>query len=349
MVLNDYYDMNLKDIIFDLCSVGGVSGSEETAVITSKKYFEEITDDVKTDNNGNLFAVVGSKNAEKTLLVDAHLDRIGLMVTGIDENGFVKVDKCGGIDLRTLQDTELICENNPDITGVICCMPPHLSDGNEDKANPISKTYVDFGMPCEEISKHISFGDVLTFKSKPRMLLNNRIASACLDNRCGVASIIKCAEIIKNHNLDYKVVFMLSTQEETYGTGAKTGAFAVDADEAVVVDVSFASQPDVSGQYSKIEIDKGPMICISPILNKKMSNKFISLAEEKQIPYQLEPISGTTGTNADSISVTKCGVKTAVISIPQRNMHTPNEIVSVADVENTAKLISEYIICGGAF
>ena len=142
---------------------------------------------------------------------------------------------------------------------------------------------------------------------------------------------------------------MFSAQEETFGTGAKTGAFAFDVDEAIAVDVSFASQPDVSGVYSNVELDKGPMICISPILNKEMSNMFIELAKEKNIPYQFEPISGTTGTNADHITVTKSGVKTSVISIPQRYMHTPNEIVSLVDIENTAKLISEYIICGGAF
>lgn len=341
--------MDLKEVIFDLCNAVGVSGSEEPAAEIAQKYFKEFAE-ISTDHNGNVFAVAGNKNASKTILVDAHLDRIGFIVTAIDDNGFVKVDKCGGIDIRTLQDTELIIQNYPEITGVICCMPPHLSDGNEDKATPINKTYVDFGMPYEEISKYISVGDVLTFKSKPRMLLNNRIASACLDDRCGIASLIKCAELIsKADNLKYKVIFLLSSQEETFGTGAKTGAFSVDADEAIAVDVSFASQPDVSGQYAKIELDKGPMICISPILSKQMSKKFIEIAKDKNIPYQLEPISGTTGTNADSITVTKCGVKSAVISIPQRYMHTPNEVISIADVENTAKLIAEYIISGGAF
>ena len=142
---------------------------------------------------------------------------------------------------------------------------------------------------------------------------------------------------------------MLSSQEETFGTGAKTASFTVDADEAVVVDVSFASQPDVSGVYSKIKLSKGPMICVSPILSKKMTERLIDMANSRSIPYQLEPISGVTGTNADHISVAKSGVKTAVISIPQKNMHTPVEIINIDDVENTATLIAEYIKCGGAF
>ena len=341
--------MGLKDIIFDLCSTLGVSGSEEPAVNTAKKYLDSLAE-VSVDRNGNLFAVLGNNNAEKTILLDAHIDRIGLIVTGIDNNGFVKVDKCGGIDIRTLQDSSLVLQSNTELIGTVCCMPPHLSDGKEDTAVSIDKTYVDFGMSKAEIKKNVKIGDVLTFHAEPKMLLNNKICAPALDNRCSVASLIRCAELLSGEqSLEYKVVIMLSVQEETFGTGAKTGAFSLNADEAIAVDVSFASQPDVTGQYSKIELSKGPMICLSPILNRVMSDKLIEIAEKSEIPYQLEPVSGATGTNADNIAVTKSGIKTSVISIPQRYMHTPNEVISLDDVENTAKLICEYIKCGGAF
>lgn len=341
--------MDIKDLIIELCSVGGVSGSEAPAIKLAEKYLKSYAD-VSFDSNGNLFAVLGNKSAEKTILLDAHIDRIGLMVTDINEDGFVKVDKCGGIDLRTLCDSLVCLQSDPKINGVVCCMPPHLSDGKEDKAVPIDKVWVDFGMPYDEVKKHISFGDILIFDTTPKMLLNNRITASALDNRCGVASLIRCAELINECDcLKYKVVILLSSQEETFGTGAKTGAFSVDADEAIVVDVSFASQPDISGQYGSIKLGGGPMICISPILNKAMSNKLIDIAKKNNINYQLELISSSTGTNADSISVCKSGVKTAVVSIPQRNMHTPAEIISIDDVENTAELIAQYIKCGGAF
>ena len=341
--------MELAGIIFNLCRTSGVSGSEEIAEHAVKIYMNRFAE-VSKDDNGNLFAVLGNLNAEKTILLDAHIDRIGLIVTDIDKNGFVKVDKCGGVDIRTLQGSSVVLQGNTDIVGTVCCMPPHLSDGKEDTAVAIDKTYIDFGMSEAEINKHIKIGDVLTFKTKPRMMLNKKICASALDNRCSVAALIRCAELLyREQSLDYKVVIMLSVQEETFGTGAKTGAFSINADEAIVVDVSFASQPDVTGQYSKIELSKGPMICISPILNRTMSDKLIEIAENSEIPYQLEPISGATGTNADSIAVTKSGIKTSVISIPQRYMHTPNEVISLDDVENTAKLIFEYIKCGGAF
>lgn len=341
--------MNIKELIFELCSVFGVSGSEEPAIAVAKKYLDNIAE-TTTDNNGNLYAVFGNKNAEKTILLDAHIDRIGFMVTDIDENGFVKVDKCGGIDVRTLQDSELVLQNDSSISGIVCCLPPHLSDGKEDKAAPISKTWVDFGMPYGEVAKHIKIGDLLTYKTSPKELLGNRISSSALDDRCGVAALIRCAELLSDaSDLKYKIVILLSSQEETYGTGAKTGAYKIDADEAIAVDVSFASQPDITGMYSKIELSKGPMICISPILNKPMSDKLTEIAKELNIPYQLEPISGITGTNADHISVSKSGVKTAVVSIPQKYMHTPAEVIDTDDVENTARLIAEYIKNGGAF
>lgn len=342
--------MDTKELIFELCTACGVSGSEEPAIAVAEKYLKDFAQ-IKTDYNGNLYAFIGDMSADKTILLDAHLDRIGFMITDIDKNGFVKADKCGGIDVRTLLDTELVLQNHPEIVGVVCCMPPHLSDGKEDKAVSMDKIWVDFGMSYEEISKYAAFGDMMTFKSKPKMLINDRIASSCLDNRCGVASLIKCAEILSRdcHKLSYKVCILLSAQEETFGTGAKTGAFTVNADEAIVVDVSFASQPDISGQYSSVELSKGPMICISSILNRDMSNCLQSLAKEFDIPYQLEPIAGRTGTNADHISVTASGVKTAVVSIPQRYMHTPNEVISVSDVDNTAKLLARYILSGGAF
>ena len=338
--------MDIKKLIFDLCSASGVSGSEESAVNVAKEYlagFSEVT----TDHNGNLYAVTGNKNADKTILLDAHIDRIGLIVTDIDKNGFVKVDKCGGIDARVLQDSVLKTESG--LRGTVCCLPPHLTDGSESKANPITKTWVDFGMPCEEVKKQIKIGDKLTFDYTPQSLSGDKITSPALDNRCGAAALIYAADLLKNMELDYKIVVLLSSQEETYGTGAITGAYKIESEEAISVDVSFASQPDISGQYASIELQKGAMIGVAPVLNKAMTNKLISLAKDKDIPYQLEPLSSSTGTNADHISVSKSGVKTALISIPQRYMHTQAEVISVSDVESVSKLICEYILCGGAF
>lgn len=334
--------MNPEKLIFDLCGAQGVSGSETSAVEAARKYLEPLCE-VSVDKMGNLIAVTGDPSAERTVLLDAHIDRIGLIVTGIDENGFVKIDRLGGVDARTLADALLQTESG--LTGVVCCLPPHLTGGSEDKAQPLDKAWVDFGLSAEEIKRQIGIGDALTFKQSPQKLLGDKITAPALDDRCGVAALIRAAELIKTR--ERRVVIMLSVQEETFGSGAKTGAFAVEADEAIAVDVSFASQPDVSGQYGKIELGKGPMICVSSVTDREMSRALIKTAEENGIPYQIEAIGGATGTNADHIAVSKSGVKTAVVSIPQRYMHTPAEVISLSDVENTARLIAAYIDLGG--
>lgn len=336
--------MDIKQIIFDLCGASGVSGSEEEVFEVIKKHLGD-TADIITDSNGNLYAVTGNKNAEKTILLDAHIDRIGLIVTNINEQGFVKVDKCGGIDMRVLQDTVLVSESG--LHSTVCCMPPHLTNGSEDKANPITKTWVNFGMPAEEVKKQIRIGDKLTFSYMPKMLLGDKITAPALDNRCGAAALIYCAQMLKDCDCDYKIVILFSAQEETFGSGALTGAYKIEADEAISVDVSFASQPDISGQYASVELQKGAMIGISPVLDKAMINKLIELAKSKNIAYQLEPLSGSTGTNADKISVSKSGVRTALISIPQRYMHTQSEVISISDVKSVSGLICEYILGGG--
>lgn len=339
--------MDIKEMIFELCRVCGVSGSEEPALALAKKLLEPFAK-VTTDSNGNLYAELGNPSAEKTILLDAHIDRIGFIVTDINSGGFVKVDKCGGIDVRVLQDARLTTADGR-AEGTVCCLPPHLSNGSEDKAEPVSKLWVDFGMTADEVKQYIKPGDVLSFVSKPRMLLGSRMTSPSLDNRCSVAALIKTAELLKDKNVGYKVVILLSSQEETFGSGAVTGAYKINADEAIAVDVSFASQPDVTGQYSGIELDGGPMIGISPVLNKKMTDKLISICDSDGRKYQLEPLSGRTGTNADHIAISRGGVKTALVSISQRYMHTAVEVISLDDVEATAALLADYIIRGGAF
>ena len=336
--------MNIQELIFNLCAAHGVSGDENAVSSVAEQYLSAFAE-TSVDRNGNVIAVCGNPSAEKTILLDAHLDQIGLIVTDINENGFVKVAACGGIDVRTLQNE--VFETKDGARGTVCCLPPHLSDGSESKAEPISKVWLDFGMSREEVREHLAIGDTLTFSEKPEMLLGGKITSPALDNRSGVAAIIAAGELVKDAK-DYKVVILLSVQEETYGTGAATGAFTQEPDEAIVVDVSFAAQPDVSGQYAGIELGKGPMIGVAPVLNREMTDTLIALARSLDMPFQYEPIAGSTGTNADKIAVTKSGVKTAMISIPERYMHTQSEVLDPADAENTAKLIAAYILRGGS-
>lgn len=336
----------MKDLLFELCNCDGVSGCEDNiSKFCAEKLSKYAT--VKRDYNNNVIAVLGDENSDKTILLDAHLDQIGLIVTDIDNNGFIKVDKCGGVDYRTLPGSAVKILGKMPFDGIICCMPPHLTDGNEDKAYDADKIWIDTGMPSDIVNENVSIGDRAFFYNNPKMLLNNRISSTALDNRAGVAALIRACELLSKRDLFCKVVVLLSCQEETYATGAKTKAFECTPDESICVDVSFANQEGITDAYSNIKLGAGPMLCYSPVLNKEITSKLKSIAQHINIPTQTEVCGGITGTNADYISTTKCGVKTAVVSIPQRNMHTQVEVVDICDVENTAKLISEYVLSGG--
>lgn len=336
----------MKNLLFDLCRQKGVSGYEDNIADYCVEYLSRYAPAEK-DFNNNVIAVMGSGCPQKTILLDAHIDQIGLIVTDIDENGFVKADKCGGADLRVLPGSPVTIHGKRDINGIICCMPPHLSDGKEGEAVAADNLWIDAGLPPEEAGDVVSIGNAVSLYGEPRMLIGTRVASPSLDNRAGVAVLLKTVEYISKSELNARVIVLLSCQEETYASGAKTKAYEYNPDECICVDVSFASQPGVDNQYAEIALGEGPMVCLSPVLDRGMAKDLIAAADKYNIPYQLEVCPGRTGTNADCIAVAKKGVKSAVVSVPQRNMHTAAEIVDLKDLEYTAQLIAHYITRGG--
>lgn len=338
----------MKNLLLNLCACDGVSGNENNIADYCKDLFSQFGQ-VEKDYNNNVLVTLGNKNASKTLLLDAHIDQIGFIVTNINEKGFLKLDKCGGVDLRVALGSPVTVIGREKLQGIICCMPPHLSDGKEDEAPEIDKIWVDLGLPYNKVDDLVSVGDTVICNFKPVELLNNRISCCGLDNRVSVAVLYRVCQLISNKNIDFKINVLLSCQEETYGTGAITKSFDISPDECICVDVSFANQAGINDQYSNISLGKGPMICVASTLSKDLTFTLKTIANKKCISTQTEVCGGLTGTNADKIAVSKKGVKTAVISVPQKNMHTQVEIIDLTDVENTAKLIAEYIILGGVF
>jgi endoglucanase len=217
-----------------------------------------------------------------------------------------------------------------------------LVEGGSEKIVPIEKMAVDVGLSEEKAKELVHLGDHIIINGEPRALIGSRVTAAALDDRAGVAALIRCVELLKNTELNCGLTILLSGREETGEQGAKTGAYTVDPTEAIMVDVSFADQPQVP-EYKCGRLSKGPMIGIAPSLNTAMTHKLIAIAKEQDIPCQFEVMGGETGTNADQVGTTREGVRTALLSIPLRYMHTPVEVIDLADVEHTAKLLAEYI------
>lgn len=325
------------ELLKELTSAIGVSGAEdEISSLLKKKLSAYGT--VETDAMNNVICTFGEGYH---FLLDAHIDEIGLIVTDITDDGFVKFSKCGGIDLRKLPAYEVEILGKEHVKGIISTKPPHLqSDDEHNKAPKLSDLSIDTGYTKEELEKKISLGDRIIFKRNFTELLNTQISSSCLDDRSGVASILMCLDELKK--LPCKVTVLFSSQEEVGTRGAKTGAFGRNIDEAISIDVSFAFTPGCDADECG-KIGAGAMIGFSPTLDKAMSKALVETAKEEGISYQCEIMNGRTGTNADVITICERGIKTALISIPEKYMHQSVEIMDTKDVEAVSHLICAYI------
>ncbi len=338
----------MKNLLKEICKICSVSGGEEYLIDFCKKIFSSYTDDITTDEkNNNLYATFGKKNAKKRILLDAHIDEVGFIINYINEKGLIKVSPVGGIDKRILPGSQVMILNKEKTIGVFGSVPPHLSK-SKSKFLSIDELYIDIGLnDKEKVEELVKIGDRAIIYSEPRELINDKFVAGSLDNKAGVAALILCAEEISKIDLDdICVTIALTSREEVNSLGAKVASYLLDPTECICIDVSFASQNGVP-KHKCGEMAKGPMIGFSPIINKGIYNKLISICKENDINYQLEVMGGRTGTNLDYMTESKSGIKGALVSIPIRYMHSWNEVVDVNDIKDVAKLISLYIKNGG--
>lgn len=337
----------LTELLTRLCQAPGTSGWEDeaAAVLTEILHTAAPNAEVATDPMGNVTAFLGDRSSPRQILIDAHLDQIGLVVTHITDDGFLKVANVGGMDRRILPcSTVTVCGKEP-LPGTVAFLPPHLTKGGEDTYPEWTEYAIDIGKTKEEAEALVSLGDRVLVNGPVQPLLGNRVAGAALDDRCGCAALVLCAEALNDKALSCGVTFAFTGREEVGCEGAQTAAYRIDPTEALVVDVTFGDQPDVSKEKTGA-LGGGPMIGIAPSLDRSMKNKLIALAKIQDLPYQLEVMGGVTGTNGDTITVTKEGIPTVTVSIPLRNMHTPSEVIDLRDVRNTAALLTAYVTGG---
>lgn len=332
----------LKNLTMKIADSCGVSGSEYPTASFCADIMELYSDSTEI-KSGNVLAHFGTRSDKKPhVLIDAHLDRVGMITTYITEDGFVKADCLGGLDRRLFPAQRVIIHGEQDISGVICTLPPHLKKGSTVMEK--DQIYIDPLLSPENAKRLIRAGDVISFDSPCSELKGNRICGAGLDDRCGIATIIQAVDELNGayDKLPFTFTVMFSSQEELGERGACIGAFEVNPDISIAVDVSFALS---AGENPKKcgELAKGCMIGIAPSLDKGLSNRFTAIAEKNKIPYQLEIMNGTTGTNADRFSVNRCGSRAVTLSIPLRYMHTPCEVIDIEDVMLTARLITEFL------
>ena len=329
----------LTALLTDLCSAPGISGDEDAAARIALAALRVHCPDAHI-SHGNVTGTLGSTRTDAPhILLDAHIDQVGLIVTSVTEDGFVTVGNIGGLDRRILPDQMVCIHGRKAVPGVISCMPPHLTDG-EESVPKIEDFRIDTGYPAGALREIVSPGDSVTFTGVTGLLPGGRFTSPALDDRCGVAAILYALDLVRGEALPCRITVLFSTQEEVGERGAAIGCFAADPDQALAVDVSFAG----NGERSESGVmGKGPMIGFSPSLSRRVSRALCDAADADGIPWQYEVMAGTTGTNADRFSVCRSGVSACTVSIPLDYMHTPAEVIAIEDVEQTGRLLAGYV------
>lgn len=327
--------METLKLLEKLTSPAGVAGEENSSFEQLNGLFS-LYGDVSCDTMGSV--MVHRKGKARHILLDAHLDTVGFVVTGITDDGFLRLQKVGGVDMRTVEGIELTVHGKNDIYGVICTVPPHLSNGDT-KVSTDGTCVADIGMSKADAEKIVSVGDRVSYRNNFTRLGENTVSTPYIDDRGGIAVLLKALEYTKTEN---EITLVCSAQEETGGAGAVCAGFNTNADLSVAVDVSFGETPDSKVQECG-KMNGGAMIGYSPVLNREYTELLVRLAEENGIPYQKEIMSGKTGTNADHITVSKGGIPSVLVSLPIRYMHTPVETVDLRDIESCAKLIARFL------
>lgn len=329
--------MNIKDLTREL-----VSRNTEEAKSFALGYLSKLSCEC-SEFCGGVIAVKKGRS-DFNIMLDAHIDEICLVVTSIDEKGFLKVAKSGGVDRRILENAKVtVCmSDGAKLKGIICTTPPHLLKEKAKKTIEFDDVAVDIGLSHDEAVLSVMPGDKIYFDGDMRELLGNRVTAKSLDDRAGCAAVINAFERLCEKDTDCTVTLILSDLEEINAMGAMTGAFRSDPDEAIAVDVSFATYPGISEPKAK-KMSGGAMLGISPVLDSSLAKRIRQAADFCGASLQNEVMAGRTGTNADEITVCKSGVKCGLLSIPQRNMHTPVETVDIDDIQAVADIIFTYV------
>ena len=326
-----------------LCALSGPSGFEEKVARAAEDLLRPLVDEVYTTRLGSVVGVrrCGRENAHK-LLLDAHLDEIGFIVTGHDE-GFLRFAPLGGVDPRMLPDREVVVLTDPPIHGVVACLPPHVQTAEDmGKSLPIKELFIDVGLSQEEAERRIPIGTPAAYRGGCAPLGEDLLCGKALDDRAGFAVLLDVLERLRGKALNVDLYILGSTQEETHSTGAITAAYEIAPRMCVAVDVTHGDSPDAS-KNETFKLGGGPVIGVGPNCARSLSGRLKELAAELDMPVQIEVMSGSSGTNAWPIQVSREGVATAVVSIPERYMHTPVEVVNQTDLENTAALLAAFV------
>jgi len=339
----------MKELLKQLSETPGVSGDEGQIREVIREKVEGSADSVEVDNMGNLIARKGE--GEKTLMIAAHMDQIGLVVKNITDEGFIHFSKVGGVTTQSLMNQRVDIHTDEDsVKGIVGMKPIHMLDKEErDKLPDEESLFIDIGAEdAEDVEEAgVRVGDYITFERNFAELRDDYVTSKAFDNRVGCAVAI---ETLKRFDEDYELAAVFSTQEEVGLKGAKTSAFKVDPDVALAIDVTFSGDvPGVEGREASIETGEGTEIELVQaegrglLTPETVKNWLVEAAEGNDHQYERGVIEGGA-TDAANIYLSREGIPTGSIGVPLRYMHSATEVIKISDLEETVDFVVD--ACG---
>jgi putative aminopeptidase FrvX len=331
-----------------LISVSGLSAYETPVARLIEKKWMPLVDKISMSRLGSLHGLKSGsgKLPRPSVLIATHMDAIGLMVSRI-VNGFLYITDIGGIDPRVLPGTPVIVHatgSYEELYGVVVMPPANLlPDGASKDAVALDYLLVDIGLTAREVSKRVRVGDLVAFNTEPVEMYGESVSGHTLDNRASVAALTVCLEELQARSHVWDVWAVASTQEEVTLGGAQTSTFQLRPSIAVAVDVTFGKGPGASG-WQAYPLGKGPTLGMGPNIHPFLHQRFVDVAKKAEIPFAIEPMPASSGTDAMAMQVTAEGIPTMVVSIPLRYMHTPVELVSLKDIQRAGRLLAEFVV-----
>ena len=335
----------LKNEIIRLCSLFSVSGFEHRAADKIKDIYKSF-DEILTDRVGSCVLVkrCGRDGAAK-ILIDAHLDEVGMLVSDVLEGGFLRIVNVGGIDPAIMQASDVVVYAKKEIRGVVVSIPPHLRSGEDKKLTPVDELMVDIGQgyTLEELRELIPIGTPVGFLPCYSELQNGYIAGKSFDDKACAAIAARAVLDVPYDELAGDVYVSLSAREETARDGGvQNVCFSICPDYAMVIDVNLGEAPDAP-ERETVPMRKGISISYSAATDRELTRDVVKMCEKGDIPFVKCAAPTSTGTNATTVNLVREGIAVVDVGLPLRNMHTYSEVICLDDCEALIDAVSEFI------
>ena len=336
-----------EEFLKKLLEAPSPSGFEQPAAAVFVERVKDAVDELITDVHGNVIAVLNPK-AKFKFMISGHIDEIGLMITHIDDKGYIYTAQIGGMDPALLVGQRVkVMGAKGEILGVIGRKAIHQMKPDERKKNvEMENIWVDIGANSrKDAEKRVSVGDAIVIDVAWRKLNSDKIVSRAMDDKAGAFVVAEVMRALSKRKLNISVIGVATVQEEVGLRGAITSSYRVNPDAGIAVDVGFASDhPETDPKkMGEVKLGKGPNLHRGANINPVLEKALAKTAKQFKIPVQITAIPRGTGTDANAIQLARGGAATALISIPLRYMHTPVEVLSLKDLDHSIKLLVEFL------